>query len=319
MIDGDAVLMLDELVPASIEATALGLHVLAKVVRADGVLWFPCNQPEPTVSKAYPLDTAYLFAEAGTVVQTQEDVQERLRIVEDDAATPLLSVNKGEQESDAFFTNNNLSPTPMSLEVYWGKRVRLKYTPDAPIRLTGPTDADIYLKKRFERVTLARQDGKKLAKTNTSYQYALRQIVAKPTLKDKVLITENLINKFRYFAEPVHAQGKAAMQEDHWMTPSEFLNPKYGGYSGGDCEYFAIYKYTLLEQAGVDPKYMQIVGLRVPSPRGFIGHAVLMVEDPENNVTYVLDSLTKPGQTPLHYNTTYIPKFYISNTHIAEF
>ena len=163
------------------------------------------------------------------------------------------------------------------------------------------------------------EDAALLKKSDASFQYALRRIAEKDSLLDKVLAMETLVNQFKYFAEPTHMVNGVPEQEDHWMMPSEFLDPKYGGAKGGDCEDFALYKYGLLLESGVSVHSMKIVAVNAPTAQGLIGHAVLVVQDPEQGVMYVLDSLRVLGQTPVHYNTTYIPLYTIGPASVALF
>ena len=169
--------------------------------------------------------------------------------------------------STSFYAQQELSLTPLPLGIFWGEHPLVTFTPPKLAKLHPETKLRAYLKERSNRVAISRQDAQRLVKTNASFQYAIRQIMDKRTLKDKVFVTERLANQFRYFSEPTRRKNGTLVPEDHWMTPSQFLDPKYGGYSGGDCEDFAIYKYTLLEHAGVDPGQMKIVGLQIPTKK----------------------------------------------------
>ena len=233
--------------------------------------------------------------------------------------TLVLDRDTETTRSISFYAQQELSLAPLPLDIFWGEQPVVILAPSKLTKLDPEAKLLAYLKERSNRIAISRQDAQKLAGTNASFQYAMRQIMAKRTLKDKVFVTERLANQFRYFSEPTRHQNGTLVPEDYWMTPSQFLDPKYGGYSGGDCEDFAIYKYALLEHAGVNPGQMKIVGLQIPAKNGTKGHAVLTVEDPAEGVMYVLDSLKKAGQSPVHYNTTYVPVFYLSHTHIAIF
>ena len=213
----------------------------------------------------------------------------------------------------------DLSNNAMPLNRYWGAEETFQYTPEQIAALADSFPAALQLRERYERLALVPDDAAHLKENAASFQYALRRIGEKDSLLDKVLVTETLANQFKYFAEPTHTVNGTMQQEDHWMLPSEFLDPKYGGAKGGDCEDFAIYKYALLMESGIPVKNMQIVAVQATTPQGLIGHAVLVVQNPEEGVMYVLDSLRVLGQTPVHYNTTYTPVFAVGLANVGLF
>ncbi len=213
----------------------------------------------------------------------------------------------------------DLSSRPMPLNRYWGFEEKYQYTPEQLLNLADSFPSALQLRELYDRLAQVPEDAALLKKSNASFQYALRRIAEKDSLLERVLVTETLANQFKYFAEPSHIIDGAVQQEDHWMLPSEFLDPKYGGAKGGDCEDFAMYKFGLLLEAGIPAAQMQIVAVQAPTPQGLIGHAVLVVQDPEQRVMYVLDSLRVLGQTPVHYNTTYTPIFAIGPASVGLF
>ncbi|WP_027186955.1 transglutaminase-like cysteine peptidase [Desulfovibrio cuneatus] len=228
---------------------------------------------------------------------------------------PGKAVNKKQMREKT----QDLSNSPMPLNRYWGVEEKHQYTPEQLLALADAFPSALQLRERYDRLAQVPEDVSHLRETDASFQYALRRIAEKDSLLDKVLVTETLGNQFKYFAEPKHTENGTTQQEDYWMLPSEFLNPKYGGAKGGDCEDFAMYKFGLLLEAGVPAAQMQIVAVYAPTKEGLIGHAVLMVQDPKEHVMYVLDSLRVLGQTPVHYNTTYMPIFAIGPASVSLF
>jgi predicted transglutaminase-like cysteine proteinase len=73
------------------------------------------------------------------------------------------------------------------------------------------------------------------------------------------------VNRYSYVEDRINWR-----QLDYWATPLQFL-----ARSGGDCEDFAITKYLVLRELGVEPDDLRIVIVR-DRLRG-IAHAVLAV------------------------------------------
>lgn len=231
---------------------------------------------------------------------------------------PLASGRAGSKEQERE-RPRDLSSGALPLNSYWGAEETFQYTPEQLLALADTFPAARQLRERYDRLALVPEDATRLKAGDASFQYALRRIGEKDSLLERVLVTETLVNQFKYFAEPTYLVDGTMQQEDHWMLPSEFLDPKYGGAKGGDCEDFAIYKLALLLEAGIPAAQMQIVAVQAPTRQGLIGHAVLVVQDPQERVMYVLDSLRVLGQTPVHYNTTYTPLFAIGSATVSLF
>jgi len=94
-------------------------------------------------------------------------------------------------------------------------------------------------------------------------------------MADKV---NTLVNKTRYIPD-----SKLWGQSDHWATPAEFLS------RGGDCEDFAITKYTALRALGVPEERLRIAIVQDTVKN--IPHAVLVVYTDEGS--YILDNQIK--------------------------
>ncbi len=90
-------------------------------------------------------------------------------------------------------------------------------------------------------------------------------------------------------------------QSDYWETPVEFLQ------RGGDCEDFAIAKYTALRMLGVSDQRLRIAVVKDTWKN--VAHAVLIVYT--NNGPYVLDNQTK-GLMSATYADRYEPIFSIN-------
>ncbi len=87
-----------------------------------------------------------------------------------------------------------------------------------------------------------------------------------------------LVNKKRYIVD-----SKNWGQSDYWATPVEFLQ------RGGDCEDFAIMKYTALRTLGVPEERMRLA--IVQDLKKNIPHAVLVVYTEQG--AYILDNQNK--------------------------
>ena len=88
----------------------------------------------------------------------------------------------------------------------------------------------------------------------------------------------DMANKVRYVSD-----SKNWGKSDYWATPVEFFT------RGGDCEDFAITKYTSLRALGVPDDRMRIA--IVKDTQKNIPHAILIVYGDNN--TYVLDNQIK--------------------------
>lgn len=87
-------------------------------------------------------------------------------------------------------------------------------------------------------------------------------------------------------------------KEDHWATPSEFLE------NGGDCEDYVITKYLTLRQLGFAAKDMKIA--MVYDVFSGTDHSLLIIE--HGNETYVLDN--RENMTiAAHYTKRYKPHY----------
>lgn len=87
-------------------------------------------------------------------------------------------------------------------------------------------------------------------------------------------------------------------RDDHWATPSEFLE------NGGDCEDYVITKYFTLRELGFKAKDMKIS--IVYDVFSGTDHALLVVS--HNNETYVLDN--RDNMTVVnHYKDRYKPHY----------
>ena len=97
-------------------------------------------------------------------------------------------------------------------------------------------------------------------------------------------------------------------KEDHWATPSEFLE------NGGDCEDFAIIKYITLRQLGFDADSMQIA--MVYDVFSGTDHAFLIVRhDGEDFILDSRENLTIAS----HYTKRYKPHFVFNESDLWTF
>lgn len=255
----------------------------------------------------------------GSAAQQQASLNLHLdtypELVQSGQQVPSKAVSKNQVQEQP----RKISTSALPLHHYWGAEETYQYTPQQLVGLEDMFPAARQLHERYERFALVAEDAALLKESDASFQYALRRIAEKDSLLAKVLAVETLVNQFKYFAEPTRMVNGTLQQEDHWMLPREFLDPKYGGAKGGDCEDFALYKYGLLLESGIPVHSMKIVAVKALTAKGFIGHAVLVVQDPEQGVMYVLDSLRVLGQTPVYYNTTYEPLYTIGPASVALF
>ncbi|MBX2834878.1 MAG: transglutaminase-like cysteine peptidase [Micavibrio sp.] len=112
-------------------------------------------------------------------------------------------------------------------------------------------------------------------------------------LADKVNV---MVNKVRYITDDRN-WGKS----DYWATPAEFIQ------RGGDCEDFAIAKYTALRAMGVPEERLRV--MIVQDTYKNIPHAVLVVYTESG--AYILDNQTKT-LVPTSSGNRYQPIFSIN-------
>lgn len=118
------------------------------------------------------------------------------------------------------------------------------------------------------------------------------------SLKNMAEKVNRLVNDVRYIGD-----NKNWGTSDYWATPTEFLK------RGGDCEDFAIAKYTALRMLGVPESRMRVA--IVHDNQKNIPHAVLVVYTDEG--TYILDNQNDrmlDGDRPGRYR----PIFSINRT-----
>lgn len=93
-------------------------------------------------------------------------------------------------------------------------------------------------------------------------------------------------------------------QRDYWAAPREFFG------KGGDCEDYAITKYLLLRELGIDPDSMRIVV--VMDEQRDTAHAVLAVYLPDDIL--VLDNLSRSIERH-QYVSNYVPIYSVNEKH----
>lgn len=98
------------------------------------------------------------------------------------------------------------------------------------------------------------------------------------SLKSMAKRVNDLVNEKRYIVD-----SKNWGKSDYWATPVEFLQ------RGGDCEDFAIMKYTALRSMGVPEERMRLA--IVQDTKKNIPHAVLVVYTKQG--AYILDNQIK--------------------------
>ncbi len=112
--------------------------------------------------------------------------------------------------------------------------------------------------KRFER-SLKKGNNPELIKWQTTFRQYKGQ-----SLKQMASNVNTLVNKTRYITDQRN-YGKS----DYWSTPIEFLK------RGGDCEDFAIAKYTALRALGVPEERLRVAIVQDKVKN--IPHAILIV------------------------------------------
>ena len=130
------------------------------------------------------------------------------------------------------------------------------------------------------------------------------KLKSNPPLKD-ILETVNVaINKYEYKEESI----------DIWKSPHAFLSSdEKGTERGGDCEDYAIMKYTQLLQRGIPKENMRIIVVR--STIGLGAHALLVVDDPASGKQYFLDNLHVFSEYPIQCE----PLYYVTEDKIYGF
>lgn len=112
---------------------------------------------------------------------------------------------------------------------------------------------------------------------------------------EQIYLINSEINKFKYKSDL-----SLYKKKDYWATPKEFLKN-----NGGDCEDYAIMKYSLLKRIGYKPEDMKFIYTNYKDKTGKdIGHLVLSVKN-KNGKEVILDN-TKVR--PLEYNSYFKEK-----------
>lgn len=135
--------------------------------------------------------------------------------------------------------------------------------------------------KRFDRVIANGSGDAEIAKLKKDLE-KLRNV----SLKEKVIGVNKLMNRVKYITDS-NNWGKT----DYWATPVEFLK------RGGDCEDFAIAKYTALRMLGVPEERLRVAIVQ-DTYKG-IPHAVLIAYTDEGPM--LLDNQIKEA---IHTDTT---------------
>lgn len=104
------------------------------------------------------------------------------------------------------------------------------------------------------------------------------------------------VNKVSYVEDAANYK-----QQDYWAAPREFFG------KGGDCEDYAIAKYLLLRELGIDPNSMRIVV--VMDEQRDAAHAVLAVYLPDDIL--VLDNLSRSVERH-QYVSNYVPIYSVN-------
>lgn len=104
-------------------------------------------------------------------------------------------------------------------------------------------------------------------------------------------------NKFQY-----RSDAEIYGESDHWATPIAFMT------QGGDCEDYAIAKYTTLLFLGFADRTMRIMAVKDMN-RGGMGHAVLSVS--AENGTVILDNQSDTAYAD-SAQTGYTPRFAVN-------
>jgi predicted transglutaminase-like cysteine proteinase len=98
-------------------------------------------------------------------------------------------------------------------------------------------------------------------------------------------------------------------RSDYWATPIAFME------NSGDCEDYAIAKYTTLLFLGVPDRAMRITAV-IDNNRGGIGHAILSVSDAGQNM--ILDNLVDGAYADSQQNG-YTPRFAVNQSGVYTY
>jgi len=129
------------------------------------------------------------------------------------------------------------------------------------------------------------------------WQQDIRQYQGR-SMKEMVRGVNNLVNKKQYIVDQ-----RNWGQSDYWATPVEFLK------RGGDCEDFAIAKYTALRSLGFPEERLRVA--IVQDTKKNIPHAVLVAYTDEG--AYILDNQIK-SLVDAERKGRYRPIFSINRT-----
>ena len=144
-------------------------------------------------------------------------------------------------------------------------------------------------------------------KAKAQWQQWRQEIEREQSLAEKVDVVEERVNDgidYRYDPKQKDATTGELVQDDIWSLPDETLESMKG-----DCEDYALLKYTLLEQSGVSVQNLSIAVVYVPSSNE--DHAVLLVKNNETNETYVLDNRRTGGRPSTNYPADYLPDTHV--------
>ncbi len=115
-----------------------------------------------------------------------------------------------------------------------------------------------------------------------SVEKLIKDIEYRPE-NEQLYIINKEVNKYTYKEDL-----KLYKKNDYWATPKEFLKNK-----GGDCEDFAIMKYSLLRKIGYTEDRMRFIYTNYKNKKTGedLGHLVLAVKN--NNGTEIILDNTK--------------------------
>ncbi len=142
---------------------------------------------------------------------------------------------------------------------------------------------------------------------NGTAQAAWRELVIGLQGQDQetqLQLVNAFFNKWQYTAD-----NDVYGRSDYWASPVEFMA------SSGDCEDYAIAKYTTLLFLGFRDEGMRIMAV-VDNNRGGIGHAVLSVA--ANGQEMILDNLTNNVYSD-NQQTGYAPRFAVNQSGIYTY
>lgn len=137
-----------------------------------------------------------------------------------------------------------------------------------------------------------------LCKTSTTSRFDSSLLSLRQTDRHLPSVNHH-VNKVSYIEDSANYE-----QQDYWAAPREFFG------KGGDCEDYAITKYLLLRELGIDPDSMRIVV--VMDAQRDTAHAVLAVYLPDDIL--VLDNLSR-SIARHQYVSNYIPIYSVNEKH----